>query len=388
MRVLIAESGSGYGGTGKYLYELLKSLKSETLEVRVLTYGSGPFMDRIEREILRPEYRPAWRYCSERGVFVELLRTLKRLPSLIRWLRQTDVRIVHLNNEILTHIPLILAARICSMRVIVHFHGWRPLTRLERCFLPMIDEYLCISEPGAEYFSQQLNGPVVRAVVNGISTENERRPDAASVRAFRAGLGVGDDEILVSLVGRLVRWKGQDIFLRALARVVELNPKVRGLIVGHDSSEDRAYRKYLADLSRSLGLSASVIFQDWQDDMNLVYGATDIVVHASTEPEPFGLVLVEAMAAGKPVIGTRAGGASGIIEPGRTGEYVDPGDVRGLAEKIVALADNAALRSQYGDNGRKVVRVRYTIHRNAAEIEGIYAALGRKTGARAAKVPA
>jgi glycosyltransferase involved in cell wall biosynthesis len=98
----------------------------------------------------------------------------------------------------------------------------------------------------------------------------------------------------------------------------------------------------------------------------------DVVVHASTEPEPFGRVIAEAMAMRRPVIATRAGGPTEIIEDGRTGFLVPPGDVEALADQITALLTDSALAGRIAEAGYEEARKRFSAEAHSALVQGVY----------------
>ncbi|MEM9565684.1 MAG: glycosyltransferase [Actinomycetota bacterium] len=153
---------------------------------------------------------------------------------------------------------------------------------------------------------------------------------AADRAAVRAGLGLDDRAFVAANVGRLSPWKGQDVFVRALARV----PGAIGLIVGEALFGEDDVEPSLRALADGLGIGDRVVFAGFRSDPGRVMAASDLVVHSSTAPEPFGRVIVEAMLAGTPVVAAAAGGPCEIVDDGRTGWLVEPGDPVALADRI------------------------------------------------------
>lgn len=172
---------------------------------------------------------------------------------------------------------------------------------------------------------------------------------------------IAPETLLVVLVARIVRWKGHGIFLRALAGLAADHPNLHGLIVGSWSPGDNVpgplgggepYQKELDALVQSLGLAGRVTFMGHTNAAVRVFAAADIVAHTSTLPEPFGRVIVEAMAAARPVVAAQAGGALEIVEPGVTGLLTPPGDVGAFVEALRKMIVNADLRQRMGEAGR------------------------------------
>lgn len=158
--------------------------------------------------------------------------------------------------------------------------------------------------------------------------------------------------IRVGLVGTFARWKGHSVFLEALARLRGV-ANVRGYIVGdsiYQTDASQYSRHELQARAEALGLGDRVGFTGKVDDVSAVLRSLDIAVHASTEPEPFGLVIAEAMACGRPVVVSRAGGAAEIAQGGAV--FHEPGNSDQLAERVRELAGDAARRAVLGAEGR------------------------------------
>jgi glycosyltransferase involved in cell wall biosynthesis len=132
------------------------------------------------------------------------------------------------------------------------------------------------------------------------------------------------------LFGRLSPWKGQHIAIESL----ESLPGVHLLLVGDALFGEEAYVERLRRLATRPGLEGRVHFVGFRDDVAGVMQGVDVVIHASTSPEPFGRVIVEALLASRPVVATRGGGASEIIDEGKNGLLCEPCSVKSLAEKV------------------------------------------------------
>ena len=187
--------------------------------------------------------------------------------------------------------------------------------------------------------------------------------------------------IRVGLVATFARWKGQEVFMRGLA-ALPAAPAVRGYIIGDAVYRTRGSQYSLAELralAKQHGLGDRVGFTGFVTDVAAAMRALDIVVHASTEPEPFGLSIIEAMASGKPVIASRAGGAAEIIEASGGALFHRPGDSVELKNRIVQLAGDPALRRCLGRAGRSAAERLFAGPRLAQDLIPIYE---RVAGAR------
>ena len=203
------------------------------------------------------------------------------------------------------------------------------------------------------------------------------RPDAVSpeqAAARRAALGFAPDVPVVTLPGRLTRWKGQTILLDALARM--RHRELGCLIVGSDQGRTD-YSAELKAMAARLPPETKVVFLEHADDMPCIYALSDIVVNASSaQPEAFGRVIPEAQAMGIITVGTAHGGACETIDDSVTGFLVPPGDIGALAAKLDEVLDlpaerKAAIRAAALDS----VRTNFSTDRMCAETIALYRSL-------------
>ena len=189
---------------------------------------------------------------------------------------------------------------------------------------------------------------------------------------FRQAYCIPKDAPLVGTVGRLRPWKGQDRFLRVLARVLREMPDARGVVVGGAvfGVED-GYEERLHDLADDLGVADRVVFTGHLADTRPALAAMDVFVHPG-DPEPFGLVNVEAMAMGKPVVAFAHGALPEIVADGETGVLVPPGDESAMAEAILRLLGSPSLRTAMGSAGRRRAEREFSVERMVSQVEQVY----------------
>ena len=170
----------------------------------------------------------------------------------------------------------------------------------------------------------------------------EARPSSRS----RSG-----EPLRVGMVGRLAPWKGQHVFLEAFALAFPAGPE-RAVVIGGTLFGEEAYEASLHRDAVRLGISERVEFRGHRDDVAVELARLDVAVHASITPEPFGQVVVEAMAAGLPVVAAAAGGPAEVVTDGVDGVLVPPGDSESLAAALRRLAGDDDLRTRLGTAGR------------------------------------
>lgn len=191
----------------------------------------------------------------------------------------------------------------------------------------------------------------IRRVPPGIDLDaiRDRRGSGGQIRRQ---LGVPPGGLLVGIVGRLQEWKGQRTFLEAAEQVLRDHPSTRFVVVGGAvlGWEDPTYETSLHAFVRERQLGGAVHLVGHQDDVAPWFDALDIVVHASFN-EPFGLVIVEGMALGKPVIAAHGAGPDEIAHDGVDALLFDPGDPHALAQQLSLLIGDASLRERIARAG-------------------------------------
>jgi glycosyltransferase involved in cell wall biosynthesis len=197
-------------------------------------------------------------------------------------------------------------------------------------------------------------------VHNGIDTDR-----------FGSGTRSSDSTIIIGTVGHLAPIKGQDVFVRAAALISARRPEVHFVIIGEDKSPQMSYRQSLENLIADLGVSEVVTMPGWRDDMPAVLSSLTLFVSAARS-EPFGLAIVEAMAAGLPVVAATSEGALEIIEDGLTGKLVPADEPEALAQAINDLLDDPHERARLGRNAQVAARERYSLARMASDTERVY----------------
>ncbi|MGQ9703612.1 MAG: glycosyltransferase [Actinomycetota bacterium] len=227
-------------------------------------------------------------------------------------------------------------------------------------------------------------GEKVKVVYNGVKV---READPEMRLRARKEWGLYPEQPAVGLVGRMVEWKGPDVFLRAAARVAESFPEARFFLVGAPIFGREEYLGELRNLAHYLGLEGKVVFTGFLREPLRAMAALDCLVHASVEPEPLGMVLLEAMSLGLPVVATLGGGVPEVVEEGRTGILVPPGDAEAMARAISWIISHPEKGREMGDMGRRRVAEFFDLRARCREMESELLALlgsdGRMRRARA-----
>jgi glycosyltransferase involved in cell wall biosynthesis len=191
----------------------------------------------------------------------------------------------------------------------------------------------------------------------------------------RQALGIEADARVVAIVGRLQPWKNQDQVIRAVARLRKTGSKVHLLVVGGDAHDlSPRYPAELRRLASEIGVASAVTFTGQVADARPYYRIMDVVVNAS-RPEPFGIVILEAMAAGVPVVAVDDGGPREILDNGAAGVLVASESERDLAAGIARLMDDDALRARLSEVGRRRIATVFSAARMTRQLEDLFISL-------------
>src|SRR4029077_8338291 len=245
------------------------------------------------------------------------------------------------------------------------------IARHDRPLLRAVDRFIFVSRHAWDTFGYSVPAARGTIVYDGIEVcAHDRR---AGRQRLLAELSLPSDAKIVGMVGRLAPQKDHVTFIRAAARVVAVDPTVRFLVVGDHTDTEAARQHYrmLAELVEERRMTGHVMFTGFRDDVPQLLSGLDVSVLA-TNFEGFGLVIVEAMAQGTPVVATDVEGVTEIITDKVTGLLHRPADDADLAEKILSLLSNRALGESLVDAGRRLVDDRFTIRQFAASIARLY----------------
>jgi len=296
-------------------------------------------------------------------------------------MRQERIDLVHNNDGPARNRVSVLAAGWANIPQVCHVRAFEQLSFIDRRVTTRPARFIFISR-AVERHSRTQGIPPARGEVVHNPIDWETFVRVGDRGWLRAELGWNPGDLVVSNLGRITWWKGQDDFLRAMALVVRKEPRVRGLIVGgvERSYRDREYAARLHRMASELGIAGRVVFTGFRRDIPAILAASDLVVHCPTQPEPLGLVVLEAMAAGCPVVAAATGGIPEMVEHGVNGLLTPPGDIDAIADGIQMLLQDRAHAAHLGQQAQHSIRERFSVERHAQAIQEIYEECLRPAG--------
>lgn len=350
------------GGAGRYLLTLVGSCDRTAWRIKVICPPDGQLAAELRRLGVAIIPLPD----SDRSFSVQSLR------HLVSVLRRERPDIVH------THASLSgrIAARLAGVPVVImtrHTIGSEAVPGGARRFANRLiatrftDTIIAVSDATARVLVAQ---GVPRGMIRVIRNGTDIRPTVPTVdpAALRAELGLAGGP-LIGVIARLSPEKGHEVLLKAWPAVLAQHPDAQCLLVGAGVAEERLR----AEVER-LGLTGKVIFAGYRADVGAITSLLTALVLPS-HSEALGLVLLEAMARGMPVVATRVGGVPEVVTSGRDGLLVPPADPSTMAEAINSLLGDPALARALGEAGRHTVSERFDAARNTAAVTELYAEL-------------
>jgi glycosyltransferase involved in cell wall biosynthesis len=395
--VLIVEASSGgiVGGSLTGLVEQVRGMDGEWRPVMVLyekkaiesdLNGRGVRVFHVARRRLPQEhalqrtqaYHAVRRLGAvRRGMHLGrlVLRTAaEELPAalrLARIIRAERADVVHLGNGIRANFDGVLACWLTRTPCLCHVKGFEKYGARERWAARRIDAVVCMTEAVRTHCLERgIRPPRMEIVYDALAPEHFR--PRRTREAVRAEFGLPADAAVFGVVGGIQEWKGQAVVVEAFAHLRASSPEARCLVVGAPHRAGRPYAERLRARVRELALADSLSFTGFREDVADVVNALDVLVHSSVRPEPFGRVIIEAMLLGKPVIAAAAGGVLELVDEGRTGFLVPPGDVAALAERMRRLAADQALRRRVGERARAQALDRFSLRRHVDAMSALY----------------
>lgn len=406
VRVLVVDYSIGFGGATKSMGLMLREMKgvqpvvltSQFPDVRELWYGAWP--TRSFRR--RVNYRTRWRVkewaeshalsrltspVAVRGfAAVDLAVTLASATHMARLIRRNRIEVLHLANGFGPPEAL-LAARLANVPVIAHLRGFyqgsdRPVRNPDR-YRPSL--VIGDSQAVTDSYLQRAADPVRSLTLLEVVDVAAFDRVAHGREDERLKLKLYPDEVAIGIFGRVVRWKGQMEFVEAMIVAMQNNDRLVGVIVGDASDGTKEYFEQVRQRIEEAGLMHRFRLTGYVEEVEPLYSAMDIVVHASIEPEPCGMVVMEAMAARRPVIAANSGGPLELIREGIDGHLLDPTDRDRLSGCIEALAVDPARRAAMGAAGYERARALFDAPIAGERLREVYEELlGAEAGTRMA----
>jgi glycosyltransferase involved in cell wall biosynthesis len=372
MRVMFLSTSMGMGGADKQLLSAAQLMQAQGHDVCIVSLTElGPMGLEARSQGIRTESLDMRRGVPDPRGLIRLIRLVRA------W--RPDVLHSHMVHANLMARVVRLFARIPVMISTIHniYEGgplWMAAYRISN---GLVDHMTIISEAAADRFVKERIVPreLLTCVPNGVDTERFRQVAPGTRAALRSSIGVEDHEFVWLAVGRFELAKDYPNMLRAFAQVRQRESSAVLLLVGHGSLQVET-----ESLAQSLGLGDRVRFLGVRSDVPEVMASADGYVMSSAW-EGMPIALLEAAAAGLPIVATRVGGNHEVVRDGESGYLVPPRDHEALGQAMLRLMQQAPEeRRAMGERGREHVRVHYGLGRVVERWEDLYRQVSARKG--------
>jgi len=364
-RILFLHDQAIIGGAEKSMLLLASGLDRRRFEPLFAIGADGPFRQLLAENGMRTV---GCRLPSLHGLRLD--RWVLHSWRLARWMRRHGIDLVH-GNTPRSNLYAWLAGRLARIPVVWQMRnvledGMRDVERILQ-WAP--DAILCNSGAVASRFRPAAR---VHVVYTGVDTQRYSPLSAEERAETRSTLGIVEDQVAVGIAGRIGYKQGHEVLLRAARVIAEKRPQARFFVIGSAQfSHEHRHQTDVQALAADLGLEGSVTFLGHRDDMDRVLSAMDILAHPSWF-EAFSRTVLEAMACGTPVIGSRVGGIPEAVEDGVTGRLVEPGNPEALAQALLELIDDPGKRRAWSEASRRRAVSEFPVARTVQETSAAY----------------
>ena len=362
MRVLLLTTHLNIGGIGTYTVSLAKALKSKKVDVYVASSGGVLVAELVASGISHITMDISTKNELSPKVF-------KGCRELCRIVRRLDINIIHAQTRV-TQVLGFFVAKLCNIGFVTTCHGFFR-KNIGRILLPAWGErVIAISEAVQAQLDDafKVDKKKIALIYNGIDVQRFIRDCSEEEKdAVRNKYNIKKYCLVLGSISRFTPDKGHDVLLYGLVEILKKNPKTQLVLTG----DGKEYEK-ITDLISYLKLEDNVVLIKPKINTFNILSVIDIFMFAPKRKEGLGIVLLEALAAGKPVVATNVGGISTVIENGVNGFLVEPCKHKGLVEPVMRLAEDRELYKRISQAGREIVLKRFSIDGMVDKVYSLY----------------
>lgn len=385
--LFIHQSGEMYG-SDKTLLFLLKYLDKTRFTSVVILPTEGPLKIALENENIKVVIAPVLKLHRKMFSVKEIYNFLndsKKAVSTIDILHKTHHFDIIYSNTLAVLLG-IHYARKRKIKHIWHIHEIIESPKLiKHFFLKLIQvkantKIIYNSFATSKFWN--VNSIIARksvVILNGLESIKKILTEKEIQKIRLNFFNANSNEIVIALIGRINSWKGQSILLEGFVELAKLNTNIKLVFIGSTPPNQDYLIDDLHNKIAEYNITEKVAIIPFQKNIADFWQSIDIAVVPSTEPEPFGLVAVEAMLAKKPVVASNHGGLSEIVVNNETGLLVEPRNVNELIIALQKLIENEELRKSFGQKGYEKAIKEFSVEHYTKKIEGIFDAILQTT---------
>ena len=371
MTILALHSSSGLYGSSKVFLEAIKTFSAEGHSIVAVLSEEGPLSD--ELRLTNADVRIVRlgiirrKYFSFTGIFNRAYYLSKAILTLKKIIREENIDLVYSNTTAV--LAGAFAAKATGRKHIWHIHEIieKPAF-LHRFFAWIISKYctqvIAVSHAVKEHWQKENTSEKIKVIYNGF----DYSPFYNNESTLRKELNIEEDAVIIGTIGRISEWKGQDYFLQIAGQISKSHNNIKFVIAGDTYPGNEYLIQSLNSIAEQEKIENSTFFLGFRKDVNNILHSFDIFVLPSILPDPLPTVVLEAMAAGKPVIATKQGGSVEMIKNNETGYLIPIKEPKKAASIIKELIIDKNLRTKLGAAGQNRVEEQFSQEKFRSEL--------------------
>lgn len=373
------------GGSHTCLYNLVNNLDRSKYNIWVVFYQNNAYVNKL-RNIGVNVILLSRNALVYGNILIRKMRNWYRLVYKLRkelkyLLNENRIDLVVINNTIYDSKDILDVCNKLQIPVIVYERGYTNYHPSDIQLSKRIYASIAVSYAIKSNMEKQKYYADIRVIYDGISVNGHNNNfETKSCADIKVSIGIPIDSIIIGIIGNIREWKGQEYFVKAFLSLGEKFCNMYGLVIGGYGPEDVEYVDYVKNIAKESEVGRRLIFLGFRDDVPDLLKIMDVFVHTSIMPEPFGMVLLEAMSHRVPVIATNFGGPIETLENGNCGILVPPRNAKAIMDGVEKYLNDPLFRKEIVNRAYKRVENEFDLLRTVKSVDDLFQEIiGRST---------
>lgn len=376
--ILYLHAGAEMYGADKILLEIVEGLDKKNFHPIVVLPNNGVLVEKLKEASIEVHVigYPILRrkYFNLKGIFGYIFQYETKTKEIYSLVKDRNIEIIHVNTTaVLEGIKL---KKMLRAKLLWHVHEIIVDPKFINkiiCFLlgRYANKIITVSDAVKKHILESgfVNLNKIETIYNGVDDNNVQ---VSECKYLFDEFKISSSNKIVGMIGRINAWKGQKDFLKAMIPILKSNPDYKAILIGGVFEGEEWRKKELEDYIKKSSVSGQIILCDFRNDTKYLFKIFDVFVIPSIKPDPLPTVVLEAMSAGRPIVGYAHGGVKEMVVQKYNGLLSRPGRPEGLTKSIEILLKDDELRKEYGNNSLKRQRNGFSIIKFNERFNNLY----------------
>jgi len=365
------------GGSYTCLYNLVENLDKSKFKIWIGFYRENIFVEKFHNIKIGTQIFSRNPVVEGNSLYRKIANwyrlNLKGAMEIKRFIKEKKIDLVVLNNSIATGYIFVCVCKKTKVPIISYERGFgiydrKYIKATKRLKVSLPVSYAILNNLKQQNFSSKH----FEVIYDGIKFQNDADIKPKSKEIIKKKLGIPGNSQIIGSVGNIREWKGQEYFVKAFLELAEKYKNLYGILIGSYGEEDKKYYEYIKNLSESSEVGSRLLFLGYRDDVPNLFSIMNVFIHTSIKPEPFGMVLLEAMVHKVPVIATKFGGPVEILDNGKCGILVPPSDESAIIEGVDMLLNNPLITKNMVEKAYERVADKFNQEKTIKNVEKLF----------------